>query len=231
MDVGAHAGEDTRFYLDKGFAVVAVEANPALVANMRQCFSEELARGFLTIEPFAIGPRDESVIFFVHKTQTIFSSLTPHLQLHPEDEFEKIEVKCISAASLFRRHGTPHYLKIDIEGGELPVILALKDFEKPKFVSIEVSGDIDECIRHLIAFGYDRFRIVDQSLNETLACPFPPREGRFVNTRFSGHMSGPFGRETRGTWITDNQIAKAIKELNWELQQWYDVHATASDAI
>src|SRR5260221_7698885 len=33
-DVGAHRGEDAAFYLQKGFAVVAVEANPLLAADL-----------------------------------------------------------------------------------------------------------------------------------------------------------------------------------------------------
>src|SRR3954451_8551335 len=74
MDIGAHAGDDSRFYLDKGFAVVAVEANPVLVAQMKERFSEEIEKGFLVIEPFAIGSRDGSMNFFVHRTQTLFSS-------------------------------------------------------------------------------------------------------------------------------------------------------------
>jgi FkbM family methyltransferase len=230
MDIGAHVGDDTRFYLDKGFAVVAVEANPVLVTSMKERFSEDIKKGFLTIEPFAIGSRDESMNFFVHKAQALFSSLTPNVELHG-DEFDSIEVKCISAASVFRRHGTPHYMKIDIEGGELPVIEALQDFEKPKFVSIEVSADVDDCVRLLIAFGYDRFKILDQTHNGTLACPFPPREGRFVNTRFSGHMSGLFGRETTGHWITDDQITTAVRNIDWRFQHWYDIHATTSNVI
>lgn len=231
MDIGAHAGDDTRFYLDKGFAVVAVEANPVLASEMRQRFSDDIEKGLLTIEPCAIGSTDGSMTFSVHKTQSLFSSLTPNFELRPEDEFDKIEVKCVSAASIFRRHGTPHYLKIDIEGGELAVISALQDFEKPKFVSIEVSGDIEECVRLLISFGYDRFKIVDQSLNETLACPFPPREGRFVNTQFSAHMSGLFGRETAGHWITDDQIVTAVRNIDWRFQRWYDLHAATSQTI
>src|SRR5438045_6735910 len=64
MDIGAHVGDDTRFYLDKGFAVVAVEANPVLVTSMKERFSEDIKKGFLTIETFAIGSRSESMKFF-----------------------------------------------------------------------------------------------------------------------------------------------------------------------
>ena len=37
-DVGMHDGDDTAYYLDKGFQVVAVEANPVLVQSGRERF-------------------------------------------------------------------------------------------------------------------------------------------------------------------------------------------------
>jgi hypothetical protein len=33
FDIGCHRGEDSDFYLQKGFRIVAVEANPALFGN------------------------------------------------------------------------------------------------------------------------------------------------------------------------------------------------------
>lgn len=36
FDAGAHRGDDTDFYLGKGFRVVAAEANPILVDHLRR---------------------------------------------------------------------------------------------------------------------------------------------------------------------------------------------------
>ena len=41
FDVGLHKGVDTSFYLNKGFRVVAVEANATLAAKARQAFAEQ----------------------------------------------------------------------------------------------------------------------------------------------------------------------------------------------
>jgi 16S rRNA A1518/A1519 N6-dimethyltransferase RsmA/KsgA/DIM1 with predicted DNA glycosylase/AP lyase activity len=38
-DVGAHQGEDTDFYLKKGFAVVAIEAVPEFCKSLEKRFS------------------------------------------------------------------------------------------------------------------------------------------------------------------------------------------------
>jgi hypothetical protein len=54
MDVGMHDGTDTAFYLAKGFKVVAVEANPDLVAAGRARFAREIDEGRLTIVGAAI---------------------------------------------------------------------------------------------------------------------------------------------------------------------------------
>src|SRR5258705_4089288 len=39
-DVGAHEGQDTAFYLKKGFKVVAIEASPQLSAKLSEKFSD-----------------------------------------------------------------------------------------------------------------------------------------------------------------------------------------------
>jgi len=39
FDLGANHGEDTEFYLSKGFRVVSLEANPDLVSRLQHKFS------------------------------------------------------------------------------------------------------------------------------------------------------------------------------------------------
>lgn len=64
FDIGLHRGQDTRFYLDKGFRVVALDANPGLCAAARQSFAAELALGQLHIVEAAFHARaGESVTF------------------------------------------------------------------------------------------------------------------------------------------------------------------------
>lgn len=41
-DVGGHLGEDTDFYLKKGFKVVAIEANPGLAERLSERFRSNL---------------------------------------------------------------------------------------------------------------------------------------------------------------------------------------------
>jgi len=52
FDVGMHNGEDTEFYLSRGFRVVGVEANPDLVRGLEKKFAAEIADGRVTIVDF-----------------------------------------------------------------------------------------------------------------------------------------------------------------------------------
>src|ERR1019366_6379367 len=48
-DVGMHKGEDSDFYLQKGFRVIGFEADPDLIEHCRNRFSREIEQGRLTI--------------------------------------------------------------------------------------------------------------------------------------------------------------------------------------
>lgn len=226
IDIGAHTGEDTQFYVDKGFSVVAVEANPTLVDGLKARFASEITKGIVTIEPFALGDSAGTVSFFVHKSEAVFSTLKIDPQRQNSGDFDEIKIRSIPASSVFRRHGTPYYLKIDIEGGELAVVRSLEQFSKPKYLSFEVSKDYGEILHLLRRYGYTSFKLVDQSLNPALGCPYPPLEGRFVNTGFLGHMSGPFGEEASGIWADLEKAEDEIKNANWQQGHWYDIHAS-----
>jgi 16S rRNA A1518/A1519 N6-dimethyltransferase RsmA/KsgA/DIM1 with predicted DNA glycosylase/AP lyase activity len=45
FDIGAHRGEDTEYYLRRGFRVVSVECEPDNVAALRTRFSREITDG------------------------------------------------------------------------------------------------------------------------------------------------------------------------------------------
>ena len=59
-DVGMHQGQDTDYYLKKGFNVVAFEANPANVEFCKKRFSVEIEQGKLIIIEGAIAESSTS---------------------------------------------------------------------------------------------------------------------------------------------------------------------------
>jgi 16S rRNA A1518/A1519 N6-dimethyltransferase RsmA/KsgA/DIM1 with predicted DNA glycosylase/AP lyase activity len=53
IDIGVSEGNDSAYYLAKGFRVVAVEADSRSCARLRQRFASEIAAGALQLLPFA----------------------------------------------------------------------------------------------------------------------------------------------------------------------------------
>src|SRR5687768_16102344 len=74
IDVGLHTGEDTAFYLAKGFRVLAIEANPLLVEQSKQKFANYLAAGRLMLLNVGVGDREEIAPFYVNRAMSEWSS-------------------------------------------------------------------------------------------------------------------------------------------------------------
>jgi hypothetical protein len=93
------------------------------------------------------------------------------------------------------------------------------------------------------AIGYRGFKWINQSWHQRLPPRRPPLEGEFCDMAMTGHMSGPFGEETYGHWMSLDEFvaersllrAKQIEEsaqhrvcgvpLPLMLPPWYDWHA------
>jgi FkbM family methyltransferase len=208
MDVGMHLGEDTQFYLDKGFRVVAIEAHPQFVADNRVKFRDYIEKGLLEIVPLAIGEKDGVVPFYLFPEKSDWGTLDPgyaQRNIARGTEYKIVEVPSVTFQSILQRHGIPYYLKIDIEGADILCIKALHHFtERPKYVSFEAElvgfESTFEGLSHLYVLGYRRFKIVNQIVNYKSRCPDPPGEGKYVDRNFSSGMSGPFGEEAPGDW-------------------------------
>ncbi|HEX2749283.1 MAG TPA: hypothetical protein VHM91_14845, partial [Verrucomicrobiales bacterium] len=61
FDVGMYDASDTKYYLDLGYKVVAIEANPMLANSARQRFAGEVQNGTLTIVNAAVADGEEDV--------------------------------------------------------------------------------------------------------------------------------------------------------------------------
>ena len=140
-DVGMHKGEDTEFYLKKGFRVIAVEAMPSFCAEVKDRLSADVTAQRLTIVSGAIAERPGTIPFYVNPnsvwgtTQQSWSERNERLGLKSSGV---IEVPALDFADLLRKHGVPHYLKVDIEGADLLCLEALKGGDlRPRHISIE----------------------------------------------------------------------------------------------
>lgn len=221
FDVGCHKGEDSEFYLAKGFKVVAVEANPELCKEIRAKFATQIEYGTFILVDKAIGEREGRTPFYVNSDFSDWGTTRPEWAARNEylgTRSKRIEVESVTFSSLLRRFGRPYYLKIDIEGAD---ILCLKDLllfrNRPQYVSIE-SDKRSWCAlrREMNLFrqlGYSKFKVVDQKEVPSQVPPEPPREGRFVRQKFVFGSTGLFGEEAPGAWLTRRELLAKYRRI------------------
>ena len=139
-DVGFHHGEDTAFYLKKGFRVVAFEAHPRLAEKGRVLFADAARDGRFTMVEGAIISPDEwvagkrEVTFYVTDGLDMVGS---NYQVWT-DRFAKrgattrrVSVVAVDFVNCLRTLGVPHSMKIDIEGSDRFCLESLRHVIKP----------------------------------------------------------------------------------------------------
>lgn len=224
IDVGMHRGRDTEFYLAKGFKVVAIEADPRLVQKAALRLQNHVDQGDLVIVNRAISDRIGEVDFYANDEKDDWGTLSERFLRRNTargSTHHRIKIRTIRLEDIIAEHGTPHYLKIDIEGMDYVCLAQLKNVqERPRFVSIETSLDRFEDVFSefslLWELGYRKFKIINQGLNACLRCPSPPQEGRYHDAQFDGHCSGLFGEETPGEWMSIERSLMAYRRILWE---------------
>ena len=65
-DLGLSTGQDTEFYLKKGFRVVGIEANAVLIEECRARFSDDSSSGRLTLLNLGIGSKPGQFPFYIN---------------------------------------------------------------------------------------------------------------------------------------------------------------------
>ncbi len=225
FDVGIHKGEDTDYYLKKGFFVIGFEANPVLIQYCKERFSKEIKTGRLVLVEGAIADVENSEVeqktikFYRNLDDTVWGTVCENWAKRNEKlgtRNETIEVPVINFSECLQKYGIPYYLKIDIEGMDTVCLKSLLKFElKPSYISIESEKIyFDKLIEELNLFkqlGYNSFKAVQQSGISRQKEPDPVMEGCRTSYRFEEGASGLFGRDLPGTWKNFEQILKEYK--------------------
>lgn len=221
FDIGLHEGQDTEFYLKKGFRVVAVDANAELCAAFARSHAAAVADGRLTIVNKAMSDRPGTATFYANAARSDWGTLNPewvdrNRRLGTESTAH--EVEATTMAELIAAFGTPYYAKIDIEGYDVIAVKGLRAVdERPKYVSIESDKVSFSALRQefdlFASLGYDRFRIVNGLDVVKQRQPNPPKEGRFADHAMVEGASGLFGEELPGPWLTSDEAIEAYKPI------------------
>lgn len=205
FDVGMHMGEDTAYYLRKGFRVVAFEANPELVAHCEHRFADALSAGLLTIVSGAIADSAaETVTFHRHPTLSVWGTADPswaQRNVH-QGTSTTLTVPAVNFSKALATHGIPHYAKIDVEGADQLCVDAIASDSRPRYLSIESDKTSLPAVRDELdrfeALGYSQFCAAQQQGMERRTITTTGRDGRPLTYGFEPHASGPFGEDL--TW-------------------------------
>jgi FkbM family methyltransferase len=160
-DLGMHDGGDTAFYLSKGFRVVAVEANPALVEHARCRFAGDIEGGRLTILNVAITAEAGPVEFWISDKNDGWSSLARRAASRQGSSSHPIVVEGKQFADILAQYGVPYYAKIDIELADHYCLAGVQPDDRPRYISVE--ADSLEHLCRLQCLGYNAFKIIDQN--------------------------------------------------------------------
>jgi FkbM family methyltransferase len=220
-DVGLRAGEDSEFYLKKGFRVVAIEAVPELCEIARRRLSAYVDCGHLTILNGAIAETSQPVKFFVNNSVDAWGTTSPEWRRRNERlgaSSSEIIVKGLEFTQVLKEYGVPYYLKIDIEGADLLCVRALrKSASRPRYISLEATKTAYEALLQefslLKELGYTKFKVVQQANVSTQTCPCPAREGNYVDHSFEHGASGLFGEEAPGRWLTEVEAIEKYRKI------------------
>ena len=232
FDIGMNNGDDTDFYLKKGFRVISIEAIPTLCSLAAERFKEFIDCGQLVICNMGVSLFRGELSFFINHNHNEWSSFDRDIASrgHPVTE---LKVSTATADDFFRAFGIPYYCKIDIEGLDFAVVKAIANLkEKPRYVSFE-NGYLRD-FEALVAAGYDSFQLVEQSAVPQMQLPNPSLEGATIPYQFSAGASGPFGKDLPGReWWKADETRVILEKHHADLAaretrgyDWWDLHAS-----
>jgi FkbM family methyltransferase len=224
FDIGLHRGEDTDFYLRRGFRVIAIEANPDLANACQIRFEAALQNGQLHIIEGAIAaPSAGDTITFFKNQNSAWGTTDPtwaERNLNAGRGSEQIDVKRVDIKDVFDKFGTPYFAKIDIEGADDIVLQSLATLsQKPQYISIEAEKTSFDGAKHQILLlqdlGYRRFQIVQQDPIAGSKLKTRTRNGDSLDHTFEAEASGPFGDDLTGPWLTADAATTELKRISF----------------
>jgi FkbM family methyltransferase len=210
FDIGLHKGEDTAYYLAKGFHVIAFEANPELIEYCKGKFKSKMENGHLRIVEGAVVDtkthNSDTVTFYKNENKSVWGTVVKDWSERNQDlgsPSTELTVPAVDFKKCLEDFGMPYYMKIDIEGMDHYCLEVLKEFgDKPAYISIESEKvNFHELKKEFDLFeelGYDAFKLVNQSIIDRQKEPKNSQEGKSIHYSFEPGSSGLFGQDLKG---------------------------------
>ena len=159
FDIGAHLGNKSKQFLDKNLKAIMVEPLPLCVEQLKIKFENN---DNVEIIQKAVGRTTGNVTLEVNTKMPTTSTMAKHWKsgrFYNEKWDQKITVEMTTLDDLIKIYGLPNYIKIDVEGFELDVLLGLS--QKAGIISFEFTSEffdqVTKCLGHLKQIGYREF--------------------------------------------------------------------------
>jgi FkbM family methyltransferase len=172
-DVGMHNGDDTAYYLARGFRVIAIEADRHLAEQTSRRFEREIKAEKLIILNVGISDQDGASPFYISDSHPEWNTFDASVVYEKANDFRAVTVSCRRFRSILKEFGTPYYLKLDIEGNEIYCLRELIVSDLPSYVSFEKTAQFAaESLTLLHDLGYKGFKMIGQ--HDLLPVEYPP---------------------------------------------------------
>lgn len=130
FDIGAHIGDRTGSFLRQGARVVVVEPQPRVFRALRLLYGQN---DDVALHAAAVGASTGTLDLFVNSNNPTISTASPELIAAAQNAAmwqgqvwdRRITVPVITLDALIKEHGTPDFVKIDVEGFEWDVLKGL----------------------------------------------------------------------------------------------------------
>src|ERR1700677_356934 len=159
-DLSMNNGYETAFYLACGYRVVAIEADPGLVAEASKRFKTEIGSNKLTILNVGVAEQAGTAEFWINEAHSHLNSFDRKTTARNGEPHHFITIQCRRLDKIVCEYGVPYYMKIDIEGHDIVCCNQLLPNSKPHYLSVERAGI--ELLQKLRDLGYDRFKLITQ---------------------------------------------------------------------
>ena len=169
FDLGFLDGTDSKNYLDKGYKVIAVEANPDLVISVQKKHTDFYSNPDFGIYNKVISDKSKEIVpFYVNEKRPEVSSLEKWIatQNYTQEVITE-NVESMTLHDLIFTFGVPYYIKVDVEGVDKIVAKQIYELEeKPRFVSFELNkDDFIDIFYYMKKSGYTKYKLVNQLNN------------------------------------------------------------------
>jgi putative sugar O-methyltransferase len=182
IDVGAHRGDVTEALAAMGLSVLAVEPQASMASRIEERLSKAVASGAVKVEHCAASDHSGVADLLIGRASTVSTLEREWTTVAFPEEFQnprKVGVPLKRLADIRASQGMAHvgFLKVDVEGHELPALQGLfaeKSASAPPFVVMfeanqRFADQAAECIELLRSRGYEEFDIIIRDGIEPIA--------------------------------------------------------------